>query len=529
MADAASNVIDLPARAQRRPKPILDAPVWNLTHAWDVGSVRAALSSLEGGNFQAAAALCDAMDLDDRISGVLDTRVRALLGLDQEWGDPDEESASEDTTVQAFRDAFPQIFPKAQLAELLRWGIRIGVGLGELVWFDRDGKYTPTPRLKVWHPQFLTWRWDTRSFWVTTATAGNVEVTPGDMRWVLYTPHGEQRGWMHGLVRPLSLPFLIRQYANRDSARYSEAYGMPVKQVIVPMGAAQEDKDRALLEVAQLASESTISTPQEEGGPGMPSRKFDFKFHELTGEGQKVFDSQIQHANTNIAILILGQNLTTEAGTGGSHGAYAASKVHDRVRGDVLEFDAVTLASCLHDHGLRPWSVANMNGVEPPEYRWITDAPEDQGAKTLALSQLGDAFDKFDVAEVPIDKRQLAEEYGLPLLTPEEEAALKAEADAKAAADAQNKIAAAAAGAPKANAAAPTAPAADEKLSREVADLRAKATALEADQVLALSVVQAATEIGKAIRGRPAPGVRKVTFERDPVTGATVAGKIEGE
>jgi phage gp29-like protein len=528
MADAASNVVDIGPRLQRRPKPILDAPVWNLTHAWDVPSVRSALQSLEGGSFLAAAQLCDAMDLDDRIAGVMDTRVRALLGLDQEWGDPDDLSASEDATVQQFRDVFPQIFPRPQLAELLRWGIRIGVGLGELVWFDKAGKYTPTPRLKVWHPQFLTWRWDTRSFWVTTQQAGNVEVTPGDGRWILYTPHGEQRGWMHGLVRPLSLPFLIRQYANRDSARYSEAYGMPVKQAIVPMGGTPEDKTRFLEEIAALASESTISTPQEDGGVGQPSRKFDFKFHELLGKGHEVFTAQVQRANTDIAITILGQNLTTEAGTQGSHGAYAATKVHDRVRVDVLEFDAETLGPCLKDQGLKPWSVVNLAGVEPPEYHWITSPPEDQAAKTLAIDQLADAFDKFDTAGVPIDQRQLAEEYGLPLLTPEEEAAQKAEADAKAAADNAAKIAAVAAGAPQAPASAPAAPAAPAPDPAKLA-IDVRLAKIEADHALAMGVVQAATEIATALKAKPAVGARKVTLERDPVTGVTTGGTIEGE
>src|SRR3954468_12591746 len=148
MADAASNVIDLPTRYQRRPKPLTDAPIWNFQTAWDVPTVRSALNSLEAGSFVQAAQLCDAMDMDDRIAGVLDTRVRALLGLEQEWGDPDDEAASENATIKAFREAFPKIFPDPSLAELLRWGIRLNLGLGELVWFDKAGKYTPTPRLK---------------------------------------------------------------------------------------------------------------------------------------------------------------------------------------------------------------------------------------------------------------------------------------------------------------------------------------------------------------------------------------------
>lgn len=518
-----AKVIDIGTGYVRKPKPILDAPVWNLTHAWDVASVRSALQSLEGGSFLAASQLCDAMDLDDRISGVMDTRVRALLGLDQEWGDPDDVSESEDPTVQQFRDVFPQIFPRPQLSELLRWGIRIGVGLGELVWFDKAGKYTPTPRLKVWHPQFLTWRWDTRSFWVTTQQAGNVEVTPGDGRWILYTPHGEQRGWMHGLVRPLSLPFLIRQYANRDSARYSEAYGMPVKQAIVPMGGDLADKERFLQEIAALATESTISTPQEDAGPGQASRKFDFKFHELMGKGHEVFTAQVQRANTDIAISILGQNLTSEAGTQGSHGAYAATKVHERVRLDVLEFDAETLAPCLSEQGLRPWSIQNLGAVEPPEFHWITSPPEDQAAKADALDKLADACDKFVTAGMPVNQRKLGEEYGIPLLTPAEEAAQKAEADAKAQADNEARIAAAAAGAPKPPPGAPAAPAVDAaQLHQEIVELQKLAAAP------GHAVAAGLQKIAESLAQKPAPrGKRTVTFNRDPATGATTTAKIE--
>jgi phage gp29-like protein len=278
----------------------------------------------------------------------------------------------------------------------------------------------------VWHPQFLTWRWDTRSFWLSTQT-GNIEVTPGDGHWVLYAPYGVQRGWMHGLVRSLAVPWLLRQYAMRDSARYGEAYGQPIKQGIVPSDGNKDDKDTFLRQLAALAAESTILTPQSKDAGGAES-KFDFELHELTGKGHEVFEAQLRRADTNIAVKILGQNLTTEAGTG-TKGSLATAKVHDRVRQDVLEFDDKTLSHCLRDQVVRPWAAANYGDPEKaPVFRRHTEPPEDKTQDSATALALAQAVNTFKQAQAPVDPRKLLENFDLPLLTEEEEQQMKAEA-----------------------------------------------------------------------------------------------------
>jgi phage gp29-like protein len=420
-------------------RPAYDSAVYTWTD-WDtVQQVKSALSLLEAGVFISGAQLVDAMGRDDRISAVLDTRVRGLLGLDMKWGDEEDAEAEPDEKTTALQEAFPAMLPDDAQAELLTWGIMLGVGVGENIWYDRAGKYTPVPRLKVWHPQFLTWRWDTRSFWLSTQS-GNIEVTPGDGQWVLYAPYGVQRGWMHGLVRSLAVPWLLRQYAMRDSARYGEAYGQPIKQAIVPSNGSKPDKDTFLLQVAALAAECTLLTPQSVG-PGGEESKFDFKLHELTGKGHDVFEAQLKRADTNIAVKILGQNLTTEAGTG-TKGALATAKVHDRVRQDVLEFDDKTLSHCLREQVARPWAAANYGDPElAPVFRRHTEPPEDKAQDSTTALALAQAVNTFKQATAPVNARKLLENFDLPLLTEEEEQALKDEAAEKEQADRDSQMA----------------------------------------------------------------------------------------
>jgi hypothetical protein len=387
-------------------KPVRDLPVVLFTD-WDtVGRVKSALASMEQGYFAAAASIAESMGRDDRIVGVMATRVNALRGLPLVH-EPAGDGRRGASVAKALEKDWKKLFPKAQTSALLRWGIYLGVGLGELVWYDKDGKYRPTPRLKVWHPQFVTYRWDTRTYWVTTAD-GLIEVTPGDGHWILYTPFGEERGWVHGLVRSLSIPWLVRQWAIRDWARNSEIHGQPIKKAIIPEAGTDEDKDRFVEEVAGLGSESTIRLVQGS------DTKFDVQLLEAMGQSWEGFESLADKMESSIAITVLGQNLTTEV----KSGSLAASKTHDRIRQDVLESDAESLMECLREQGVMPWAAANYGDPElAPESAWQTDPPEDLGTKATALNTMGSALNQFKkLAGKLVDNVAVLEAAGVPLL-----------------------------------------------------------------------------------------------------------------
>lgn len=377
---------------------------------WDksVEKVRAALRAHENGDFTAAAQLVDAMGRDDRVTGVFETRIQGLLGLPMELKAPDE-SARAKTVAEDVEARFWKMLPEAEVAELLGWGLKLGVGLGQIV-IEREADVWK-PRLRTWWPGYLYWQWDTRSFWVQTAD-GPVEVTPGVNGWVLYAPFGLERGWMQGALRRLAIPWLIRQWARRDWARYSEVHGLPARKAKYPQNVDKpEEKDRFFEEVANLSNEPTIGLPQGDDGKA----SFDFELVEAEANTYEGIERLLGHCDTSIAITVLGGNLGTEV----KEGSRAAAQVQDEVRVDRRRFDAESLATALHDQVLEQFAAFNYGDPELAPYPcWQTEPPEDEKSKAETLNALGDGLTKLDAAtantEIEVDAEAVLEAFDVP-------------------------------------------------------------------------------------------------------------------
>lgn len=346
-------------------KNFRDLPVRTFTD-WSVSNVKAALSELEFGSFARAAMLADAMTRDDRVSAVLDTRVKGVLGLPLTF----EPGAGRQkaSVVKEIEAGWWDMFPEDAVSDLLHWGLLLGVAVAEIEW-ELGDRWIPRP--KVWHPQFLHYRWDERRYYVHTQD-GPVAVTPGDGKWVLFTPGGDRRPWMGGLVRRLAIPWLIRNFALRDWARYSEVHGMPIRKAKVPANAKQEDKDIFLAQVEDLGNESVVLTPEgEKDGSG-----FDLLLEEAKGDSWEGFERLMGKTETAIAVAVLGQNLTTEV----QGGSYAAANVHDRVRLDYLEADTEGLSTTLRAQALGWWAEFNFGSrALAPWPRFETAPPPEDG------------------------------------------------------------------------------------------------------------------------------------------------------
>lgn len=390
-----------PSRVHYRDLPIVSGRSFD-----EVGEVRHALQDLEQGQFYSPAQLCDALGADDRISGVLQTRVDALCSLPLELSGRTSKRKAAKLAARA-QDEWGAWFPDAELKRLLRWGLLLRLGIGELLWDTREADYWE-PRLKVWDPRHAYWRWDTRSFWLITAD-GPVEVTPGDGHWVLYAPDGYARGWANGLVRSLALLFLIRRWATRDWARYSEVHGLPIKKAVVPADAKAEDKEAFENDLRTLGGEGIIRVAKDEQGLG-----FDIALVEAASQSWQGFERLIAKCDECIAIDVLGQNLTTSIGGGGS---YAAANVHDRIRLDRLESDAKSLGDCLAEQVMVPWAVYNWGEEKlAPRVRWSTKAPEDRASTAVTLNSLGDALNKLKSAGINVDLVEIAKQFRIPVV-----------------------------------------------------------------------------------------------------------------
>lgn len=424
---APADVKTSPPRQSYRDLPIAPVSYWDT-----VPMVRRALDELERGMFRSAAHLADAMLRDDRIAGVMATRLNGLLSQPLDFEPPSGEDAPADEVqvADAVKLAWPKMTTEADLEDLLKWGILLGLGPAELLWQLSADEWVP--RLKVWHPSNIYWRWDTRSYWLNTQDGPVELVDPratetGGGKWALFTPYGYERGWMRGAVRALALPWLVRGFARRDWAYFSEVHGQGIKKGLVPITASEEERTRFIQGLQTMGAAGVIECPTLPDGT-----KFDLELVEAMATTYEGFQQLLVHADTAIAVVVLGQNLTTEIGQGA--GSRAAAEVHDEVRVDYQKADNRKFGGTLQNQVIRPYALYNAgDGDLAPRPCWQTEPPEDLNQLATSLQAVGGFLTAAKNAGAPVDQRALLERMKVPLLTPEQEAKEKAEAAERAA------------------------------------------------------------------------------------------------
>lgn len=380
--------------------PNLASGVWQ-----NLGLVKAAVRDLAMGQFSAAAQVVDAMGEDDRIAGCTLQRTQALPSLPF-WLQPGEGRLG-NQALRNLERKWESMLPDAALQEITDWGIKLGLGLGQLIWTGWDF------HLKVWHPRYVRWDWGTRSYHVTTEQ-GDVDIQPGDGQWVLYTPYGYERAYMKGAIRYLYVPWLLRQWAMRDAGRYSEIYGTPFKKARTPSGVDEEDAERFVSEVANINGRSTVRI---EGGVDKES-SYDVELVEAMSTGGKIFFDLMTQMDRNIAVALLGQNLSTEV----SGGSFAAASAHIAVRQDILNADGQRLAKCLQEQVLKPWATFNYGDPElAPLPVWETAEPEDEKAEGESMKALGEGIEALRKVGAKPDVDALLEKFGIEVTGPAEE------------------------------------------------------------------------------------------------------------
>ena len=402
---------DLPRKPDT--KAYRDIPIQSFFE-WDVQSILTALAEHELGQFWGSAILSDYLLRDDKVASSLGTRVNGVLGLPFSLEpSPDGDKRSGGKIVRACEAAWPRMMKRSQLGEFIRWGRTLGFALGELIWDTSRDLWEP--RIKTWHPAHVYYRVDTRKFVVNTMD-GPVEVNPGDGKWILYAPHGEYRGWMHGAVRSIAMVALLRQFCYRDSGRAAEIYGLGVKKGKIPAAAKDEIKALFLAQLRNLASEGVINCPTFMDRDGRV-QEFDFEFvGAQQGEGAaKLFEMIASRCDSAIALTYLGQNLTSEV----KEGSLAAARVHGDVRQDYLEADVQTLVDDIREQILRPWAAINFGDPDlAPLPIWDTRPEEDKASAAKTLVSVSVALTNLvNLSLGPrVDLVALAERFGIPLL-----------------------------------------------------------------------------------------------------------------
>ena len=182
-----------------------------------------------------------------------------------------------------------------------------------------------------------------------------------------------------GLTRGAAWAWLFVSYSLKDWLVFAEVYGQPFRLGKYPPGATREEKEVLRQAVSGMSSDLGVMIPEamllelvEAKGGG--------------GKGAEVYERMVRYWDSTIAILVLGQNLTTEV----SEGSHAAAKTHDDVRADIRRADARALEITFNRDLVRP--LIDLNFGPRSSYPRVRIGTDDEWStdKVESLTRLVD-------------------------------------------------------------------------------------------------------------------------------------------
>ena len=354
-----------------------DLPIVAIQNAWTVEMVLGALASHTYGVFEMSGQLVDQLIADPRIRATLDSRMSGLFSREMRFRPPNDSSAAREV-LDAWVEAWPYITSGGALRQLSAYTNLFGFWPAQLAW-TRDAVMKPC--IMPWHARYTYYQWDIRRY-VAVSQDGTLPIFPGDGKWVLHAPRGEYRGWMWGSLRAVAEPWLLRHFAFRDMARFSEVHGMPIRKGLVPAAADEQQRQRFENQISELGVETSMILPQAVDG----QNGYDLQLLEATSQGWQIFPGLIDRCDMDIILAILMQNLTTEV-TGGS---FAATQSHMDIRQNGIEDDNSAWRMTIHDQVARPFAALNFGDHElAPWTDWDVESTADYKDRAGTLYSIG--------------------------------------------------------------------------------------------------------------------------------------------
>lgn len=379
---------------------------------WTPSGIRSAEAFANGGNLRLAADLADCMMADDRLQTTLGTRILGLLGLPLTFSPGMGRRRGRAQRALEAEEDWWTLCPEHALAQVIRWGLVLGVGLGQLVY--PEGPVEPgkrlVPTLKAWHPRWLRWDWPSREWRLKVDDgAREITITPGDGEWFLFLPYGSSRPWAFGLWRGLSRWYLFKQFAIDDWGLHSEVHGQPLRIAKSAKATTPQLRRELAAQLQALGRETAFALPDG----------FDLELVEATARTWEMFSRQIELADKAFAVACLGGNLGTDTADGQKTGATAQSAIRE----DLRRFDGENLSTQTHDQILAWWAEYNFGDRDAAPWAvWDATPPEDQQATAGTWKTVADTLATLKTSGWTVDPADIEARFGLrlvPLAPPE--------------------------------------------------------------------------------------------------------------
>lgn len=199
--------------------------------------------------------------------------------------------------------------------------------------------------------------------------------------WISHV-HRAKSGYLAraGLCRVLSWPYLYKNYSIRDLAEFLEIYGLPLRIGKYPSGASDKEKSTLLAAVVGLGHNAA----------GIMPESMMVEIQEAAKGQEGPFLAMNQWAESSISKAVLGGTLTSQAD--GKSSTNALGNVHNEVRHDILEADALQVAASLTSTLVYYLVALNKGGITNarrlPRFDFDTSEPEDLALFAEALPKL---------------------------------------------------------------------------------------------------------------------------------------------
>ncbi|MCM0081789.1 DUF935 domain-containing protein [Geomonas sp. Red32] len=339
-----------------------DAVSMGLTPA----SLTAILQNAATGYGYEQLALAEEMEEKDlHYAAQLGTRKRAVVQLPVSIEPGDDQDAKSKEIAEEFnetviKNAFFRVLLEDQMDALGK-----GYSVSEIMW-DRGAK---------WNPREFKWR-DPKFFQFDIVTRAEIRLRDikdpafgiplEPYKFIVHYPRIKcgipLRG---GLARLVAWSFLFKNYTVKDWIQFIEIFGMPLRLGRYDLAATPEDQQKLKMAVANIASDAAAILPK--------NMEIEFVDAMKTAGGERLFASAAEWLDKQVSKAILGQTMTADDGSSQSQ-----ALVHDEVRNDIRDSDAIQLADTLNRDLVRPWVDLNFGPQEHyPRIVFVTAEPDD--------------------------------------------------------------------------------------------------------------------------------------------------------
>lgn len=313
----------------------------------------------------------------DHFAGVVQTRRNAITGL--EWCvEPDPKADEGDQQAQEVAD-----YVSDRLTGIAAWPMAlthlseaIGPNLAvlELIWEKAelaDFVIVPSTRL-VSHPfsnMGVAIKTDDQPLGIGTEEFLD--------KFVVHIPNTKGGfPFRTTLTHASVVSYLMLHFSRSDWLAFSELYGTPWRIGFYEDSVVDADRITAQDLLNEMGTDVAAMLPK-----GIKPELF-----QASGTGE-TYSKQCDYADAKLAILWLGQTLTTDVGDSGSR---ALGDVHDKVRRDLRTADLMAEAATIEQQIIRPMVRLKFPGddVPIPTFRRKVYEPRDVDAERLSLEQL---------------------------------------------------------------------------------------------------------------------------------------------